>query len=193
MRRGPCRSWSLRNRLPSTQPLFDKMIRFTATILRFDKQGEKTGWSYVSVPAHLARELKPGNKKSFRVKGTLDKHVIKQVSLLPMGDGDFIMAFNAAMRKGTGKREGALIEVALQEDKSEIAMPSDFAECLEADADAQAVFNKQPKSHQNYWIKWIEAVKGKEARDSRLIRAVAALAQGLNFAQMLRAEKALRS
>ena len=167
-------------------------IQFTGTILKFGDKGEKTGWSYIHIPAHLAQELKPGNKKSFRVKGKLDNYAIKQVSLLPMGEGDFIMAFNAAMRKGTGKRDGAMIDVQLQEDKTEIEMPADFAECLEADPDAQAFFNKLPKSHQNYWIKWIASVKGAEARESRLMRAVIALAKGFGFNEMLRAEKALR-
>lgn len=168
-------------------------IRFQATLLKFDKQGEKTGWTYIHIPAHLAQELKPGNKKAFRVKGKLDGFTIQQVSLLPMGEGDFIMAFNAAMRKGTGKREGAMLDVQLQEDKSEIALPADFAECLEADTDAKAYFDSLPKSHQNYWIKWILSVKTPEARDARLIRATAALAKGWGFAEMLRAEKALRS
>lgn len=168
-------------------------ICFTATILKFGQQGEKTGWSYIHIPAHLARELKPDNKKSFRVKGTLDNYAIKQVSLLPMGEGDFIMAFNAAMRKGTGKREGAMIEVTLQEDKTELEMPADFTECLHADEEALAFFNKQPKSHQNYWIKWVAAVKTAEARESRVLRAVTALSKGFRFAEMLRAEKALRS
>lgn len=170
-----------------------KDIHFTATVLKFGSQGEKTGWSYIAVPAHLAQELKPGNKKSFRVKGKLDSYSIKQVSLLPMGEGDFIMAFNAAMRKGTGKKEGAMIEVYLQEDKTELRMPADFAECLEADADAKAFFYKQPKSHQHYWIKWIASVKGAEARESRLMRATAALAKGFRFNEMLRAEKEARS
>jgi hypothetical protein len=168
-------------------------IRFTATILKFGQQGEKTGWNYISVPAHLAQELKPGNKKSFRVKGKLDNYAIRQVSLLPMGEGDFIMAFNAAMRKGTGKREGAMIEVQLQEDQTDIEMPADFAECLQADEEARAFFNKLPKSHQHYWIKWIVSVKTPAARESRLMRAVTALAKGFGFAEMLRAEKAMRN
>jgi hypothetical protein len=168
------------------------MIHFKATILKFDKQGEKTGWSYIHIPAHLAQELKPNHKKSFRVKGKLDSHIIKQVSLLPMGEGDFIMPFNATMRKATGKREGAMLEVQLQEDKTEIALPKDFAECLEVDAEAKAYFNSIPKSHQNYWIKWLDSVKTPEARDARLMRAIAALAKGWGFAEMLRAEKALR-
>jgi hypothetical protein len=170
-----------------------KSIRFTATVLRFEKQGEKTGWSYIHIPANLAQELKPGHKKSFRVKGKLDSYAIKQVSLLPMGEGDFIMPFNAGMRKGTGKRVGAMVEVVLQEDKTEIEVPADFAECLAVDADAKAYFDKLPKSHQNYWIKWIGSVKSAEARDGRLMRATAALAKGWGFAEMLRAEKALKN
>lgn len=43
-------------------------VQFTTTIHKFDKQGEKTGWTYFEIPADLAQKLKPGNKKSFRVK-----------------------------------------------------------------------------------------------------------------------------
>ena len=86
------------------------MIQITATIHRFEKQGEKTGWSYIEIPADLAQELVPGNKKSFRVKGMLDQFKISGVSLIPMGDGNFIMPINAAMRKGTGKRKGMKLQ-----------------------------------------------------------------------------------
>ena len=50
------------------------MISWTATIKKFDKQGEKTGWTYIEVPAELANKLQPGNKKGFRVKGRLDNY-----------------------------------------------------------------------------------------------------------------------
>ena len=59
----------------------DLMIKFITTILKFDKQGEKTGWTYIEIPAILAEQLLPGSKKSFRVKGKLDEHTIQQVRL----------------------------------------------------------------------------------------------------------------
>lgn len=59
------------------------MVQFTAVIQQFAEQGEKTGWSYVTIPADIAQKLKPGNKKSFRVKGKLDAHPIAQQALLP--------------------------------------------------------------------------------------------------------------
>ena len=49
------------------------MITFKATIKKFAKQGEKTGWTYIEVKAENAQILKPGNKRSFRVKGEIDK------------------------------------------------------------------------------------------------------------------------
>lgn len=87
------------------------MISYTTTILQFNQQGEKTGWTYILVPAAMAEQLIAGNKKSFRVKGKLDEHPLKGVALIPMGGGDFILALNADLRKAISKRKGATIKV----------------------------------------------------------------------------------
>ena len=67
------------------------MIQFNAVIRQFAEQGEKTGWSYITIPSDIADQLKPGFKKSFRVKGKLDSYSIAQQALLPMGNGEFIL------------------------------------------------------------------------------------------------------
>ncbi|WP_315817401.1 DUF1905 domain-containing protein [Paraflavitalea speifideaquila] len=77
------------------------MVQFTTTILQFAEQGDKTRWTYIIIPPDMANQLKPGWKKSFRVKGKLDDHSIKNVALLPHGGGSFLMPINAEMRKGT--------------------------------------------------------------------------------------------
>lgn len=74
------------------------MVQFTATIAQFAAQGEKTGWTYIVVPADVAEQMNPGVRKSYRVKGKLDAHPIKSVAILPMGGGEFIMPLNASMR-----------------------------------------------------------------------------------------------
>ena len=168
------------------------MIRFTATILRFDEQGEKSGWSYLPVPADLAAQLKPGSRKSFRVRGSLDTFPIKGVSLVPVGDGNFILPFNATMRRGTGKRVGASVVATLEPDSPILPVPADLSAWLEEDEAAKNVFLALPQSHKHYWIKWLESVKTTAGREARLARAVAALSQGFGFAEMLRAEKAAR-
>ena len=35
------------------------MIQFTTTIHKFGVKGEKTGWTYIEIPADLAQQLKP--------------------------------------------------------------------------------------------------------------------------------------
>jgi hypothetical protein len=64
------------------------MVEFKTIILQFVDQGEKTGWSYISVPADIAQQIKPNNKKSFRVKGMLDGLAVGGLALMPMGEGN---------------------------------------------------------------------------------------------------------
>jgi len=162
------------------------MIRFTTKILQFGEMGEKTGWTYIRVPAALAGKLLPGNKKSFRVKGKLDNHPIQKMALIPMGEGDFIMALNAAVRKAIRKQKGASVQVELEVDTA-IKPPKDLLDCLSYEPEALAYFNSLPKSHQNYFGTWIRQAKTEGTRTKRLACVVTAMTRRLNFAEMLRA------
>ena len=163
------------------------MIRFTALILQFDKKGEKTGWTYIEIPEHLAQQLKPGNKQSFRVKGKLDNFSFKQTALLPMGGGDFILPLNATFRKGIRKRQGATVAVTMEVDDSPLLLSQDFVECLQDEPSALSHFKTLPKSHQNYFSKWIESAKTEPTKAKRIAQAVTALAKKWGFAEMIRA------
>lgn len=165
------------------------MITFTAAMHRFDKQGEKTGWTYVEIPVDIAQELKPGNKKEFKVKGKIDSHVIKRVSLMPMGGGRFIMPVNASMRKAIGKRHGAMIKLQLIEDKSEFVFNKDFLECLADEPVAEKFFKTLPGSHQRYFSKWIDEAKTEQTKTKRIAMAVNALSKGSDYGKMLREAK----
>jgi len=168
---------------------FACMIHFTATIQQFEKKGEKTGWTYIDIPADIAAAIKPGCKKSFRVKGRLDKFAIQQVALMPMGDGNFILAINAAMRKGTGKKKGAMLDVQLSEDKKQYELNKDLVECLADEPAALAFFTAKPKSHQHYYSKWIESAKTETTKAKRIALAVSSLAKKMEFGEMLRMER----
>jgi hypothetical protein len=163
------------------------MIRFTTKILQFADMGEKTGWTYIRIPAALAQELLPGNKKSFRVKGRLDDHPIQKVALIPMGEGNFIMALNAGIRKAIRKQKGAALRVELEVDKAVIQPPKDLLDCLADEPAALAWFKGLPKSHQNYFGSWIKAAKLESTRARRIACVVTAMVRHLNFAEMLRA------
>lgn len=166
------------------------MIKFTATIHQFAQQGEKTGWTYIEVPVDLAEQLKPGNKKSFRVKGKLDKYPIKGVALLPMGGGKFIIPMNAAMRKGTHKKKGAMLDVQLVIDSQPLEAPPGFFECLADEPGAKVFFDELKPSHRNYFIKWMGGVKGEAAVAKRMATVINALSHGQDAVAMFQSLKA---
>ena len=165
------------------------MVSFTTTIKRFASQGEKTGWTYIEIPADIAEQLKPGNRQSFRVKGKLDNYKIAGVAIMPMGNGTFIMPMNAALRKGTGKRHGAMINALLQEDKAPFKFNKDFLDCLSYEPEAIRFFETLTPSHQRYFSKWIDDAKTVETRTKRIAQAVNALARKWGYGEMLRAKK----
>lgn len=162
------------------------MVTFTTSIKRFDKQGEKTGWSYIEIPADIAEQIKPDTKKSYRVKGKLDNFKIAGVALLPMGGGAFIIPINADLRKGIGKRHGAMVKVQLQEDKEPFQFNKDFIDCLKDDPKAAEHFYSLTGSHQRYFSKWIDSAKTEPTKIKRIAMAVSALAKKWDYGKMIR-------
>jgi hypothetical protein len=165
------------------------MVQYSTTILQFAQQGEKTGWTYIEVPADIADKLKPGNKKSFRVKGKLDSYPIKKIALLPMGGGRFIMALNATIRKGIAKRKGAMLKVQLEADDAPLRISKQLLDCLKDEPEAFAKFGKLLKSHQNYYSNWIESAKTIPTKSKRIAMVVDAMYKGMDFGEMLRAAR----
>jgi hypothetical protein len=165
------------------------MVKFSTTILKFDQQGEKTGWTYITIPAKIAQQLKPGNKKSFRVKGKLDDFAITKVSLLPMGEGDFIMPLNAVVRKGIRKQKGAMVKVQLSIDASPILPPSELIECMADEPEALQYFNSLPQSHRNYFTKWIDSTKTDTTKAKRIALVIKTMIRKMDFGAMLREDR----
>lgn len=163
------------------------MVKFRTKILQFkQRMGEKTGWSYIKVPAKIAQQLKPDNKRSFRVKGKLDDHPISGMALIPMGEGDFILALKAAIRKAIRKQAGDTLDVQFEVDKKEILPPKELLECLGDEPKAQQAFKVLPKSHQNWYGNWVKAAKTEGTRTRRIAHIVDCLIKKMSFPEMMR-------
>jgi len=161
------------------------MVEFNTIILQFASQGEKTGWTYIDIPADIAQQLKPGNKKSFRVKGILDALAVSGMAVMPMGEGNFIMALNAQVRRGIHKHTGAMLQVRLEVDNDyKVEVPDELKECFDFETDALAFFNTLSKSHRDYFLKWINDAKTSETRAKRIVNTVNAMLRRWSFNQM---------
>src|ERR1700756_4128724 len=163
------------------------MVEFTTIMLQFAEQGEKTGWTYIDIPADIAQELKPGNKKSFRVRGILDALPVSGLALMPMGEGTFIMALKADIRKALHKNAGAMLHVKLEEDTDyKVEIPGDLQECFDFEPETWEFFNSLPKSHREYFIKWVNEAKTNETRAKRIVNTVNAMLRKWPYNVMLR-------
>lgn len=171
------------NQLATKKPI---SISFKATLQKFDENADKTGWTYFEIPMELAQQLKPDNKKSFRVKGCLDNHKISGVSILPMGGGGFIMPVNGTMRKAIKKGKGAMINVMLMVDEKEYQLNRDLVECLKDDPEAGEYFFGLAKSHQNYFSKWIDSAKTETTKTKRLSQTLISLGRKMDYGEMIR-------
>ena len=162
------------------------MVRFKAKLEKFGEKAEKTGWTYINVPAKIAQEIKPGNRKSFRVKGKIDAYSIKALAMVPMGDGDFIIAVNAGLRKAIGKIPGAETELQLAEDKAPLKISTDLAECFLDEPGAWKYFNELPPSHRNWYSNWVKCAKTEITKSKRIATVINACMQKLSFRDMMK-------
>lgn len=163
-----------------------RMIDITARIEQLGEAKDRSHWTFVRIPAEEAGRISPGSRREFRVKGWLDGHPVRSVCVMPLGDGDFMLPLNAAIRKGTGKSAGAQLQLRLEKDDEPIPLSAELLEGLEEAPEAKARFESYKPSVQRYFSKWVEDAKTAETRIARILRCISALERGLDYGAMLR-------
>lgn len=166
------------------------MIQFTTTIKKFSDKGEKTGWTYIEITAAIADKLKPNNKRSFRVKGNLDNYVFEGLALIPMGEGDFILALNATIRKKIKKQKGDKLKVSIEVDDKPVKLNAELMDCLSDEPDGLSFFNSLTPGHRKYFSNWIESAKTDETKTKRIAQTINALSKKWDYGQMIRDQTA---
>lgn len=168
-------------------------IKFSAEIKKYSQNGEKTGWSYLDLPEALAIQLHSIDRKSFRVKGVLNQIPIKQLALVPIGNGDYIMPLNATIRSQLKRKVGDAVLVEITKDSGEFEIFPAFKECLLDEPEAYHFFNTLTVSHQRYFCNWIMAAKAEVTQAKRMAMAINALAKKMGYPEMIRWEKQQKS
>ena len=165
------------------------MHSFKSIILKFASKGEKTGWTYVDIPPDIILKLKLKTKKEFRIKGLLDDVKFERLATYPIGEGNFIIAINAELRKKLGKKEGAMLSVKFELDKSEALQSQELIDCLNEDKIALKQFNSLLLSHRNYFHRYVYTAKGADTRAGRIVNIINAMYKKQDFGAMIRSLK----
>lgn len=165
------------------------MPSFKTIIQKYSAKGEKSGWTYVDIPKDVLVKLKLKDKKGFRVKGSMDDVKFEKLSTYPVGDGEFIIALKADIRKQLGKKEGAMLSLSIEVDTSEAFVSEELMECLNEDKAVLTQFLSQPKSHQTYFHNYILAAKTTATRAGRIVSTINAMHKKQNYGEMIRSLK----
>ena len=124
------------------------------------------------------------------MRGMLDGLAVAGLALMPMGDGDFILALKADIRRQLHKNAGAMLKVSIEEDTGyKVEVPGDLQECFDFEPEALEFFNSLAKSHRDYFIKWINSAKTSETRAKRIVNTMNAMLRKWDYGQMIRAMK----
>src|SRR4051812_33582060 len=143
-------------------------MRFRALI----QAGGKTA-AGIEVPPEVVDGLGAGRKPP--VKVTINGHTYRS-SIATMG-GVFMVGVTNEFRRESGVAAGDTVDVDMELDTEprEVAVPPDLAAALDADPEARAFFDGLSYSNKRRVAEPIDAIKGAEPRARRIERTVADL------------------
>lgn len=146
-------------------------MKFTTTLLLHGKTA--TGFE---IPTEIVDTLGAGKKPP--VKVTINGYTYRS-SVAVMG-GKFLCGVAAEHRGPAGVKAGDSVEIDLQLDteKREVAIPDDIAAALKANPAAKAAFEKLSYSHKRAHVEPIAAAKAADTRQRRIDKMITTLAEG---------------
>ena len=146
-------------------------MRFRTTLM----QGGKTATG-IAVPTGIVEALAAGRRPAVSV--TLNGYTYR--STIAARGGEFLIPVSAEVRRQAGVTAGDEVDVDVQLDTEprQVAVPDDLSHALGADAEAARTFEGLPYSHQRSYTDWIESAKKAETRERRVQQAVEMLRSG---------------
>ncbi len=148
-------------------------MRFRSTI----RLGGKTATG-IPVPEEVVTNLGPSKRPPVRV--TINGYTYR--STVASRQGGFVLPISAENREGAGVTAGDEVDVDIELDTQprEVAVPPDFAEALDRDKEAKRFFDGLSYSQKQRHVLSIEGAKTSETRQRRIAKAVDALREGRN-------------
>ena len=145
-------------------------MKFQATL-----QADPTGTgTYIAVPRDINTKL--GLKGRPKVQTVIAGHPYRG-SLMPVGDGTYLLGVLKAIQQAEGLKRGDTITVELEIDTAPrvIEPPSDLAKVLARDKRAASAWEKLSYTDRREMARSLEEAKKPETRERRLTAAVTKL------------------
>jgi hypothetical protein len=130
----------------------------------------------IPVPEEVVSGLGPSKRSPVRV--TINGHTYR--STVASRGGKFVLPSSAENREGAGVVAGdeVGVDIELDSEPREVAVPLDFAEALDRDEAARRSFDGLFYSQKQRHVLSIEGAKTSETRQRRIAKAVGTLREG---------------
>jgi len=130
----------------------------------------------IEVPAKVVAAL--GSSKRPPVRATINGFMYR-TSVAPMG-GKFMLGIPPEFREGAGVAAGDMVDVdlALDTEPREVAVPADLSAALQRHAGAKRFFEGLNYSNKRRLVGQIESIKSAETRQKRIEKTVEKLRAG---------------
>ena len=130
----------------------------------------------IEVPLKVLESL--GASKKPAVKVTINSHTYRSTVATVMGK--YMIGVSAENRLAAGVTPGEMMDVELELDTQprEVAVPPDFAKALDRDAKAKKAFEGLSYSGKTRWVAPIANGKTPETRQRNIDKAISALREG---------------
>ena len=131
----------------------------------------------IPAPEEVVSNIGPSKRPPVRV--TINGHTYR--STVASRGGEFVLPISAENREGAGVVAGDEVDVDIELDTEprEVAVPPDFAEALDRDVEARRSFDGLSSySQKQRYVLSIEGAKTDETRKRRIAKAVGELREG---------------
>jgi bacteriocin resistance YdeI/OmpD-like protein/uncharacterized protein DUF1905 len=130
----------------------------------------------IPVPEEVVSSLGPSKRPPVRV--AINGHTYR--STVASRGGQFVLPISAKNRESAGVAAGDEVDVDIELDTEprEVAVPPDFAEALDRDERARRFFDGLSYSQKQRHVLSIEGAKTAETRQRRIAKAVGTLREG---------------
>jgi len=146
-------------------------MRFRTTILAAGKNA-----AGIRVPEEVVAGLGSGKRPPVRV--TINSHTYR--SSVAVMCGWFMIGVSGENREAAGVRGGdeVDVDVVLDTEPREVAVPPDLAAALEGDSAAKRFFDSLSYSNKRRIVEPITRIKSAETRERRIAKSVSSLRDG---------------
>ena len=134
--------------------------------------------TYVEIPEIPMAKAPFGMLK---VHGKIDDYEFSNVHLMPLGNGNLVLAVKSEIKKKIKKEAPDTVHVTIYEDKTPLIIPEELLLCMEDEKSILDRFENYSEGQKKAFVNWINSAKTEQTRIDRIAKTIAMVQNGEKF------------